>query len=47
VTSIAAAALRRLPMFRDRSNAIATTVVGAGLAYLAFRGVSWAVVHAV
>jgi len=34
-------------MFRDRSNAIATTVVGAGLAYLAFRGVSWAVVHAV
>ena len=33
--------------FESRTNAIATTVLGAGLAYLAFRFVSWAVVHAI
>jgi general L-amino acid transport system permease protein len=40
-------ALRRAPMFRDRPNAIATVVLGAGLAYFGFRFVSWAVVHAI
>jgi general L-amino acid transport system permease protein len=39
--------VRRAPMFQTRANVIATTVVGAGLAYLAFRFVSWAVVHAI
>jgi general L-amino acid transport system permease protein len=34
-------------MFKDRANVIATIVVGAGLAYLALRFVSWAVVGAV
>ena len=29
--------LRRAPMFRDRTNVIATVVLGAGLGYLAFR----------
>jgi hypothetical protein len=35
-------AIRRAPMFRDRTNRIVTTVLGAGLAYLAFRFVGWA-----
>jgi general L-amino acid transport system permease protein len=39
--------LRRAPMFRDRTNVIVTTLLGASLAYLAFRFVSWAVVHAI
>jgi general L-amino acid transport system permease protein len=34
-------------MFRDRTNAISTAVLGAALAYVAFRFVSWAVVHAI
>jgi general L-amino acid transport system permease protein len=33
-------------MFKDRANVIATMVVGACLAYLALRFVSWGVVHA-
>jgi general L-amino acid transport system permease protein len=42
-----ARALRRAPMFRDRTNVIATTALGACLVYLAFRFVSWAVVKAI
>jgi general L-amino acid transport system permease protein len=34
-------------MFRDRSNAIATIVLGALLAWVAYSFVQWAVVHAV
>ena len=40
-------ALRRAPMWQDRTNAIATLVLGAGLAYLAFRFASWALVNAI
>jgi general L-amino acid transport system permease protein len=40
-------AVRRAPMFRDRTNAIATAILGGCLGYLAFRFVSWAVVNAV
>ena len=40
-------ALRRAPMFRNRTNAIATTVVGGLLTYLAVRVFEWAVVHAI
>jgi general L-amino acid transport system permease protein len=42
-----ARAARRAPMFRDRTNAIVTAVVGACLAYFAFRFASWALVHAI
>ena len=42
-----ARALRRAPMFRDRINVTGTIVLGAGLAYLTFRLVKWAVVNAV
>ena len=34
------------PMFRDRTNVIATVVLGTGLGYLAFRFVKWAFVSA-
>lgn len=50
MTSIAAArgaVDRPPPIVRGRANVIATIVVGAGLAYLAWRFLSWAVVHAV
>ena len=40
-------ALRRTPMFRDWTNVVATSVLGACLAYLAFRFVSWALVNAI
>jgi general L-amino acid transport system permease protein len=40
-------ALLRAPMWQDRTNAIATLVLGAGLAYLAFRFASWALVNAI
>ena len=42
-----AVAVRRAPMFRDRTNAIATTVLGAAVAYLAWRFADWALIHAV
>ncbi len=42
-----AGALRHAPMFRNRTNAIATVVVGGYLVYLAARVLGWAVVHAV
>jgi general L-amino acid transport system permease protein len=34
-------------MFRGRTNAVATTLLGVGLAYLALRFTGWAVVHAI
>jgi len=40
-------AVRRAPMFRDRTNAVATAVLGAALAYLAWRFGRWAVANAV
>jgi len=40
-------ALRRAPMFRGRTNVIVTAVLGAGLAWLAFRFVNWALVNAI
>ena len=40
-------ALRRAPMFRDRTNVIATSALGACLAYFAFRFVRWTVVNAI
>jgi len=39
--------LRCAPMFRDRTNVIATALLGAGLGYLGFRFVSWAMVNAI
>jgi general L-amino acid transport system permease protein len=39
--------LRRLPMFRDRANVIATGGLAVLLTYLAVRFVNWAVVHAI
>jgi general L-amino acid transport system permease protein len=47
VTAGWVSALRRAPMWQDRTNAIATLVLGGGLAYLAFRLVSWALVNAI
>ena len=35
------ASIRRAPMFRDRTNAIATAILGAAIAYAAFRFVKW------
>ena len=42
-----AASIRRAPMFRDRTNAIATAIVGAVLAYAGFKFVKWGIVNAV
>jgi general L-amino acid transport system permease protein len=39
--------LRRAPMFRDRTNRIASVVLGTLLVYLACRFVRWAVLHAI
>ena len=36
------ASIRRAPMFRDRTNAIATAILGAAIAYAGFRFVRWA-----
>ena len=41
------ASIRRAPMFRDRTNAIATAVMGAAIAYAGFRFVEWAMVNAI
>jgi general L-amino acid transport system permease protein len=38
---------RYAPVFRDRTNVIATAVLGACFTYLAFRFVSWAIVNAI
>jgi general L-amino acid transport system permease protein len=42
-----AGAVRHAPMFRDRGNAIATSVLGAALLYVTWRFASWALVNAV
>ena len=42
-----AASIRRAPMFRDRSNAIATAILGAAIAYAGFRLVKWGIVNAI
>ena len=42
-----ARAVRRAPMFRDRTNAVATAALGAVLVYLAWRFGRWAVANAV
>ena len=38
---------RRAPMFRDRSNAIATALLGIAIAYAGFRFVEWGIVNAI
>ena len=40
-------AVRRAPMFRDRTNAIATVILGAAIAYGGFRFVEWGIVNAI
>ena len=40
------ASVRHAPMFRDRPNAIATAILGAAIAYAAFRFVEWGLVNA-
>ena len=49
MTAIArlAASIRRAPMFRDRSNAIATVILGAAIAYAGFRFVNWGIINAI
>jgi general L-amino acid transport system permease protein len=42
-----AASIRRAPMFRDRTNTIATAVLGAALACAGFMFVRWAIVNAI
>jgi general L-amino acid transport system permease protein len=42
-----ASGIRRAPMLRDRTNAIATLVVGAAIAYAGFRFVRWAILDAI
>ena len=39
--------IRRAPMFRDRTNAIASVVLGAAIAYAGVGFVRWGIVHAV
>src|SRR5262245_38590533 len=49
MTAIArlAASIRRAPMLRDRTNAIATAVLGVAALYAGFRFVLWSMVNAV
>jgi general L-amino acid transport system permease protein len=42
-----AMSFRRVPMFRDRPNAIATVLLGTAIAYAGFRFVEWGIVNAV
>jgi general L-amino acid transport system permease protein len=42
-----ARSIRRAPMFRDRTNALATIVLGAALAYAGIRFVDWGIVNAI
>ena len=42
-----AASIRRAPMFRDRTNTIATAILGAAIAYAGFRFVKWGMVDAI
>jgi len=41
------ASIQRVPMFRDRTNAIATTVLGAAIVYASYRFVTWGVINAI
>ena len=41
------AAVRRAPMFRDRTNAIATAIIGAAIAYAGFMFIRWGLVNAI
>ena len=41
------ASIRRAPMFRDRTNAIATAILGAAIAYAGFMFVEWGMVNAI
>ena len=49
MTTIArlSASIRRAPMFRDRTNAIATAILGAAIAYAGFMFVRWGIVNAI
>ena len=42
-----AASIQSSPMFRDRTNAIATTVLGAAIVYAGYRFVTWGVINAI
>ena len=42
-----AASVQRAPMFRDRTNATATVVLGAAIAYAGVRFVEWGIVNAI
>jgi general L-amino acid transport system permease protein len=42
-----AASMRRAPMFRDRTNAVATAILGILIAYAAVRFVKWGIVNAI
>ena len=42
-----AASIRRAPMFRDRTNAIASVVLGAVMAYAGYGFVKWGIVNAI
>jgi general L-amino acid transport system permease protein len=42
-----AASIGRAPMLRDRTNAIATAILGAVMAYAGFRFVKWGIVNAI
>ena len=42
-----AASLRRAPMFRDRTNAIATVILGVAIAYAGLRFLKWGMFNAV
>jgi general L-amino acid transport system permease protein len=41
------ASIRRTPMFRDRTNAIATVILGAAIVYAGYSFVTWGVVNAI
>jgi His/Glu/Gln/Arg/opine family amino acid ABC transporter permease subunit len=42
-----AASMRRAPMFRDRTNAVATAILGILIAYAAVKFVKWGIVNAI
>ena len=41
------AAVRRTPMFRDRTNAVATVILGAAIVYTGYKFLTWGVVNAI
>jgi len=40
-------AIRRTPMFRDRTNAVATVILGTAIVYAGYKFVTWGVVNAI